>query len=581
MHKLLKRQLRKLGISADSLHFTTEDWENLLKVVSKTYDESDRSRIQLERSLGLSSQEMRARFQELLSTKEFLSQTEEMGRIGGWSFNLKTQDLYWSDETYRIHELPIGTKIDVSKAVEFYTEKSRPIIESAVEKAVASGEAYDLELELVTETGNQIWVRTLGKVTFASDGTPALLQGTFQDITDQVLAEKENQQLQKQLLQASKLSSIGTLAAGIAHELNNPLTAVSGFAEVIDENSDDAGLVSKFAQRIVIASQRMAKIVNHLRTFSRSNDDSIRKPISPNSCLDDALILLESPLKNENITVHVEPSTGVEMINGDPTQLESIFQNMLTNSRDAFVENKIKLRQIDISFLIKDGFIIINYQDNAGGIPAHIMDNIFDPFFTTKEVGVGTGIGMSITHSIVKGHGGNISVSSEGLTTKFVIELPICRSDFIEPQISTVENPQPPTDKVKRKILIVDDEQDILDLLSYILGRHFEVTIEIDSVKALDLLRRKDFDLVLSDYKMPNVSGLDIVRQLKALDIDMPFVLMTGNGTLDEIKIDPIYPRIAFIQRKPFEDTSDLLWLLWDIASEKAKRLAQDSKIAG
>lgn len=230
---------------------------------------------------------------------------------------------------------------------------------------------------------------------------------------------------QSQLIQAAKLSSLGTMAAGVAHELNNPLAGVKGFTEILLTKTQDEK-TKKILNKILHSSTRMQEIINHLRTFSRESKKEDWHNINPIEPALLAIDLLHKQLSIRGITIVVKPNDSLIQVNGNPNQLESVFQNLITNSRDAFDDiTDSRQKTIQISTEVDEIETTITYQDNAGGIPENIIRNIFDPFFTTKDTNKGTGLGMSISQGIIEDHKGTITVeSTPGEGSTFTVKMP-------------------------------------------------------------------------------------------------------------------------------------------------------------
>jgi len=236
--------------------------------------------------------------------------------------------------------------------------------------------------------------------------------------------------LEKQLLHANKLVILGTIGAGLAHELNNPMTSISLDAEFILEtvtgNIDEAKKkeLETAATTIVSSIERMKKVIDHLLIYSRKSDSEIKEPIEISTLLEDSLLLLKHQLSKQDIFVELKIEKQIYTL-GNSTNLESVFHNLLTNSKDAFADSEIKNGKITIEVKVPDDkWINIKYTDNAGGIPGKTIGEIFDPFFTTKDEGKGTGLGLAITRKIIVEHGGFIQCSSRTDKTTFLIKLP-------------------------------------------------------------------------------------------------------------------------------------------------------------
>lgn len=245
---------------------------------------------------------------------------------------------------------------------------------------------------------------------------------------------KQKAEIHQKLVQASKLTSLGEMAAGIAHELNNPITAISGFTMLLGKEPDLSERSKSFVTRIEKSVARMKKLTTHLRTFAREGTKKENwEPINCTDVIEDSIMLLEPRLKYARIDIVRKFETNMPKIVADYSHLESVYQNLLSNSIDAFesldkdVSRKII---IDVHYDKEAESVVTVYEDNAGGIPEAVLHKIFEPFFTTKPAGKGTGLGMSILFGIIKDHQGKIEASSEeGKGTIFEISLPTNRKE--------------------------------------------------------------------------------------------------------------------------------------------------------
>ena len=249
-------------------------------------------------------------------------------------------------------------------------------------------------------------------------------------------AYDELKSTQAQLVQSAKLASIGELASGVAHELNQPLMVIRGNAQVIQRNLrknnlDNNDLVEQL-EPILRNTKRMMNIINHLSTFSRQSQSDF-KPVDVNETLEDAFLMLGEQLRLRKIEVKKHFTPDLPKVDADSNQLEQVFLNLITNARDAILQRlevsgrlEIITRMGEADNHQSQNFIEILVRDNGGGIPSENMEKIFDPFFTTKEVGKGTGLGLSISYGIIKDHQGEISVAETSPAgTTFRIKLPI------------------------------------------------------------------------------------------------------------------------------------------------------------
>ncbi len=324
---------------------------------------------------------------------------------------------------------------------------------------------------------------------------------------------------QAQLIQSEKLSGIGEFVAGVAHELNNPLTAVMGFSELL-KMQDTHPERSKQLDLIFKSARRCQKIVQSLLSFARRHRPE-RKAVCVNSLIEEAVDILQYQLRTSNIevTTHLDPDLPQAMV--DPHQIQQVFLNIINNARQAMEARKAK-GQILITSEARAGSVWITFQDNGPGIPREHLSKIFDPFFTTKEVGKGTGLGLSICYGIIKEHGGTITPASrpgEGAT--FLIELPITH-DVEEKPAAEISRPPEcekinPNEGAGKKVLVIDDEEPILQLLRETLTRRgYHVDTAVDGESGLRHLSRESYDVTLCDWKMPGLNGLQVYERVRA-----------------------------------------------------------------
>lgn len=258
------------------------------------------------------------------------------------------------------------------------------------------------------------------------------LVGTIRDITERKKAEKEKAKLEAQLQQAQKMESIGTLAGGVAHEINNPINAIMNYAQLIKDRSDDDSSLAQFADEIIHETERTAKIVKNLLTFAREERAS-HSPARMIDIVNDTMSLIQTVFRQDQITLNVEVPEDLPKIKCRSQQIQQVVMNLMTNARDALNDkyaayDENKLVKISSNLFEKDGrrWIRTTVEDHGVGIDPNISETMFDPFFTTKGRTVGTGLGLSISYGIVKDHHGELTFESEpGQYTRFHMDLPV------------------------------------------------------------------------------------------------------------------------------------------------------------
>jgi two-component system NtrC family sensor kinase len=340
---------------------------------------------------------------------------------------------------------------------------------------------------------------------------------------------------QAQLIQSEKLSAVGEFVAGVAHELNNPLTSVIGFAELL-KTANLQGKHLNFLNYIVKSSERCQKIVQGLLSFARQSPPE-KKPVSPNEMLDGVLEILAYELRTSNIEIERNFQRNLPKVLGDSHQLQQVFLNILNNARQAMESNQATGR-IRISTETAASRIRITFEDNGPGIKEENLAKIFDPFFTTKSVGKGTGLGLSLCYGIVNEHSGHIAAHSEpGQGATFIIDLPIHHEKIIENLSTGVEGSDHDTNfGIGRKVLVVDDEEWILELVAQILKRDgFQVDTAKDGHSALDQIARSHYQLLVCDWKMPGLSGTQLYERITHVNPTTAerVIFMTGDVMSD------------------------------------------------
>jgi signal transduction histidine kinase/ActR/RegA family two-component response regulator len=343
---------------------------------------------------------------------------------------------------------------------------------------------------------------------------------------------------QEELIQSAKLSAIGQLIAGVAHELNNPLTAVMGYAQLLQtaEGVDDD--LRRDLNKILLQAQRAAKIVQNLLTFARQHKGE-RQYIDVNEVLECTLELHEYQLRVENIQVvkQLAPCELGTLV--DRNQLQTVFLNLIKNAEDVMIEHHGG-GQITVTSELVGDMIRIEFTDDGPGLTEDVQPHLFEPFFTTKEVGKGTGLGLSICFGIVSHYGGRIwATNGPGKGATFVVELPAAQKNSAA-AASAEEVHFVPLPTIESKlVLVVEDEKDVASLLERVLMEDgHKVVIAQDGRMALEHLARAQendtyFDLIISDIKMPGLSGIELYRRLCQRDPELAqhFIFVTGDIT--------------------------------------------------
>jgi PAS domain S-box-containing protein len=359
----------------------------------------------------------------------------------------------------------------------------------------------------------------------------------FRDITVRKNAEEEKERLEIQLRQAQKMEAMGTLAGGIAHDFNNILGAILGYGELAQKGAPLGSDVRRYLDNVMLAGGRAKSLVERILAFSRSSVGE-RGPINVQAVIEEALELLATSLA-PGVRLDRRLEAGDAAIVGDATQLHQVAMNLCTNALQAMenggvlevVLDRTELaqeRRLSHGNLAPGAYVRLCVSDTGSGIPPHVLDRMFDPFFTTKGAGEGTGLGLSLVHSIVTDLGGAIDVrTTVGRGTTFTIWLPTAGEAVAHSAEVATELPR----GHGQTVMIVDDEKPLVALAEEILAElGYEPVGFSSSPAALEAFREapRRFDIVLTDETMPDVTGTDLARQISPLRPDIPIVLMSG-----------------------------------------------------
>jgi PAS domain S-box-containing protein len=357
------------------------------------------------------------------------------------------------------------------------------------------------------------------------------------DISERMQAEEERDKLEAQLRQAQKLEAIGTLAGGIAHDFNNLLTPIIGYSELALYDSHLQPSLRNNFDQILQAALRAKDLVKQILSFGRYTKEQPKVAADIGVIIKEALKLLRASLPTTvEISQNIEP--GFAFANA--TQIHQVLINLCTNAAHAMDGKgviEISLTSVDLSesdmtaesiIGVEPGpFLKLSVSDTGCGMSAETLDRIFDPYFTTKEVGKGSGLGLAVVLGIVKRHRGAVSVRSvPGKGSTFNIYFPVV-DGVPEVEVDPVDDLRKGTER----ILMADDEQMLLELNTQILGQlGYQVTPAGDGIHALEVFRggSDQFDLLITDYTMPGLTGIDLVNEIRRIRPHFPAILCSG-----------------------------------------------------
>lgn len=344
----------------------------------------------------------------------------------------------------------------------------------------------------------------------------------------------EDQQLrltlaQQQMLQAEKLSALSQVVAGVAHELNNPLSVVTGQTALLRQKVGGGPLAER-AEKIAKAAERCARIVRNFLTLARQRPPE-REQVTLNQVVREAVELLAYPLRVDDVQVTLDFADDLPVLWADPSQLHQVVVNLVTNAHHAMRETQPP-RQLTLTtrYDPEQERLSLAVADTGPGIRSEIQGRIFEPFFTTKASEQGTGLGLSVCHGIIEEHGGSIALDSRpGQGALFRVELPLGKVPRTTPQVGVAE----PTSLVRgRAVLVVDDELEVAEVLADMLSADgHQVETASNGTLALDKLRQRTYDLILCDIKMPELDGPGLYREVEHRypGLHQRFIFLTGD----------------------------------------------------
>ncbi len=413
---------------------------------------------------------------------------------------------------------------------------------AAMVREVAGSETSKTEKEFALDRDGRRYL--VARVTpLAPSGRGAVV--VIRDATEERL-------MHERLLQSEKMASVGQLVSGVAHELNNPLTGVMGFAQML-LTRDLGEQAHHEVETIYAEAERASKIVQNLLSFARRRR-AHKEMVNLNTLVERVLELRSYDLSVRNIELELALDPKLPATMADPDQMQQVFLNIITNAEQAIRSGRGE-GKLTVRSSTGRGHVRLSFRDDGPGMAKETVRRIFDPFFTTKQASEGTGLGLTIAYGIIEEHNGRIDVDSRpGHGATFTVELPVVESD-VAPDEKEDELATPHVAGEPKRILVVDDEKSILDLVEEILTQDgHQVDVASRGDEALDYVSKRDYDLIITDIRMPGIDGRELYRRVREMNRDLAraMVFITGDTVAVETR--------QFIQRvsnpvlvKPFK----------------------------
>ena len=506
---------------------------------------------------------LRQEIEERQKIQHRLELAQQAGKIGTFEWNIQSNQVTWTVELEALYGLAPGSfEGRVVNWLQALHPDDRAKTEQELWQAVKIGQGLDTEFRVICPNGEIRWIAVKSSLFHDLIGKPLRMIGIHMDIT-------EKKQLEAQFLRAQRLESLGTLASGIAHDLNNVLTPILAVVQILPLKLPEINEPTKqLLKTLESSTQRGAALVKQILSFARGVEGK-RVSLQMNHLLLEIEKIIQQTLPKA-IDISTDIPADLWAITGDATQLHQVFMNLCVNARDAMPNGGIlEITAKNLVITKQDArmhldaspglYVAVTVSDTGTGIPPDVVPRIFDPFFTTKEVGKGTGLGLSAVLGIVKSHGGFVDVQSEvNQGSKFKVYLPATEStvpltaDVLEPLFGQQE-----------LILVVDDEPAICQVTKATLEMYnYRVLTANDAIEAIALLAQyKDkIDSVLMDIMMPSMDGLAAITLLRQFHPNLYAVAMSGLNSTEAVAQAESLGFQSFLP-KPF-GTQELLQIL-------------------
>jgi PAS domain S-box-containing protein len=358
---------------------------------------------------------------EMRRAESLLAEAQRVAKIGSWSYDAQTQKIAWSRQMYELFpEDPRQGPPSFERHYSTIHPDDQANWKKTVEQSLIDGKPYEMRFRSVFPDGKILWVHAYGEAKVNDHGKVISLGGTCQDITELVSTEQKAHAERAKALHSSKLASLGEMSAGIAHEINNPLTIISGNAAMIATGRCDAQKTQDKIQAILKASERIAKIVKGMRKFSRAPEVPLHQTQSLVSLIEDSIQLVQARARLFSVAIRAD-MIGRAEVSCDEVEMGQVFINLLNNGIDAAKDSQEKW--VEVRLREEEADVVLQVIDSGPAIKPEVKVRLFQPFFTTKPIGEGTGLGLSIVKGILEGHRATIEFVESSPQTCFEIRI--------------------------------------------------------------------------------------------------------------------------------------------------------------
>ena len=507
------------------------------------------------------------------SSEEQLRLATDLADVGLWDVDVLKDELYWPPRVNAMYGFAPEDRVTIAAWRSTIHPDDVTRVNTAIRESLdpVTRALYEVEYRIVRKNDRAVrWLSAKGRAVFDAAGRCTRMLGIIIDVTSRKTIEERLTELneslearvaertaalersQAALQQAQKMEAIGNLTGGIAHDFNNLLQGVAGSLDLIRRKPQDTERVRRWAEAGLVASERGVRLTAQLLAFSRSQKLEL-KPLDAASLLENLRELLGRTL---GPSVHIEIRGGPATVIGDETQLELAVLNLAINARDAMPQGgdlviALGARQVANDLELEPGeYIELSVADNGAGMTADIAARAFDPFFTTKGVGKGTGLGLSQVYGMARQAGGTARIRSapgEGTTVSIFLKR---TSDEAAGHAARAADRETAHAAVTT-ILIVDDDPDVRRFLSESLDSLGYAVVEAEDGQAgLDALARKVPDLMLVDYAMPGMTGVELARRVRGIHPKLPILFASGYAETSEL--ETLLGGHSMVLRKPF-----------------------------